>query len=124
MIMIKLTINYLEAVKNNIFYCDKFCNNLSKRLKAVNNDAPSADTIKNKLKNLYELGESGVIDDLSTSKNDKIIIMAGSTRHTSYYDNELSDYSIESNDSLNLKIIFFANEKTKELIDLKVVFKS
>ena len=122
MIMIKMTINYLEAVKNNIFYCDKFCNELSKRLEAVNDNAPSADTIKNKLKNLYELGESGVIDDLSTGKDDKIIIMAGRT-HASYYDNELSDYSIESNDSLNLKIIFFANEKTKELINLKVVFK-
>ena len=107
--MIKATMDYVQAVTTEIMFCDEFCDELVKLLKAVNNDAPPAEEIKNKLQRLYVMGEENVIQSL--------LERSLADRHE---DEEMADYSIESNDGLNLKIRFFVNEKTNELIDLKV----
>ena len=106
---INKTNNYVKAVREEIIDCDEFCNALSKWLKAVNNDAPSAEEIKNKLQSMYESGEFDIIRDLTENKLD-----------SDGHDEDLVDWSIESNDGLNLKIKFLVNEKAKELVDLKV----
>lgn len=113
--MIKATIDYVQAVKAEIFYCDEFCNELAELLKAVNNDVPSADEIKKELQRLYEMGETSVIQSLlERSLTERID------------DKESTEYSIESNNGLNLKIRFLVNEKANELTDLKVglIFKN
>ena len=107
--MIKTTIDYVQAVREEIIFCDEFCNNLSKWLKAVNNDAPSAEEIKNRLQGLYDSCEGCAIRYLSELSDDDIAD-----------NNELIDYSLESNDGFNLKITILIDEKAKELVNLKV----
>lgn len=107
--MIKATMDYVRAVREEIFYCDEFCNELVELLKAVNNDAPPAEEIKNKLQRLYVMGEESVIQSL--------LERSLADRHD---DKDMVDYSIESNDGLHLKIKFLVNEKANELTGLKV----
>ena len=109
--MIKTTIDYVQAVRDEIIFCDEFCHELAKWLKAVNKDAPSAEEIKNEVQRLYESCEDCVIRYLTELSDEDI---------SDDYKFELVDYSLESNNAFNLKIIILINEKARELVDLKV----